>query len=107
MLRAVFSAVLIAGLAACSPPELQADVSGLRLQRKGTGYPTLTGYLVNHGSVKISSADVFVTLYDGDHRPLTDVMVGVRDVAAGDSLRFEQKLDVLAGSAKLKYVGLN
>ncbi len=108
MLRAALSVALAFSLAACSSPsEPQADVSELRLQRKGTGYPTLTGYLVNQGSVEISSADVFVTLYDDDHRPLTDVMVGVRDVAAGDSLRFEQRLDLQASAAKLKYVGLN
>ena len=108
MPRAALAALLAVCLAACggaSPP--QADVSGLKLQRKGTGYPTLTGYLVNHGEVAISSADVFVTLYDTDNRPIDDVMVGVRNVAAGDSLRFEQRLDLPASAAKLKYVGLN
>ena len=108
MLRAVSAALLAVSLAACGgAASPQADVSGLKLQRKGTGYPTLTGYLVNQGDVPISSADVFVTLYDTDHRPLDDVMVGVRDVPAGDSLRFEQRLDLPATAAKLKYVGLN
>lgn len=108
MLRAAFATLLAVCLAACggtSPP--QADVSGLKLQRKGTGYPTLVGYLVNEGEAVITSADVFVTLYDTDNRPIDDVMVGVRNVAAGDSLRFEQRLDLPASGAKLKYVGVN
>ena len=107
MLRAALVVLSAVCLAACGGASPQADVSGLKLQRKGSGYPTLTGYLVNQGEVAISSADVFVTLYDGDNRPIDDVMVGVRNVAAGDSLRFEQRLDLPASAAKLKYVGLN
>lgn len=108
MLRVVLAVLLAVSLAACGgAPTPQADVSGLKLQRKGSGYPTLTGYLVNQGETAITSADVFVTLYDTDHRPIEDVMVGVRNVAAGDSLRFEQRLDLPASGAKLKYLGLN
>ena len=95
-------------LAACGGnPEPAANVVDLRLQREGTAYPTLTGALVNSGEAPISSADVFVTLYDDQNRPLDDVMVQVRDVAAGDSVRFEQELDLPAGAARLKYVGVN
>ena len=108
MLRAALALLFAVSVAACGDaPAPQADVSGLRLQRKGTGYPTLTGYLVNQGDTEITSADVFVTLYDPDNRPLDDVMVGVQRVAAGDSLRFEQRLDLHASAAKLKYVGIN
>ena len=98
---------LAAALAACGGADPQADVTDLRLQRRGTAYPTLTGVLVNSGAAPISSADVFVTLYDEQNRPLEDVMVQVRDVAAGDSARFEQRLDLQAGAARLKYVGVN
>lgn len=94
-------------LAACGGESPQADVADLRLQRLGSEYPTLTGTLVNHGPGSISSADVFVTLYDAQNRPIDDVMVQVRRVAAGDSARFEQRLDLQAGAAKLKYVGVN
>ena len=104
VLAVVLAAVF---LAACGGPTPQADVQGLRLQQKGRGYPTLTGYLVNQGEVAISSADVFVTLYDTDNRPLDDVLVVVRTVGVGDSARFEQRLDLPAGSAKLKFLGLN
>ena len=98
---------LALALAACGGAEPHADVADLRLQRKGTSYPTLTGVLVNSGAAPISTADVFVTLYDEDNRPLEDVMVQVRDVAAGDSARFEQRLDLQAGAARLKYIGVN
>ncbi len=50
---------------------------------------------------------MFVTLYDDQNRPLDDVLVQVRNVASGDSARFEQRLDLQAGAAKLKYVGVN
>ncbi len=99
---------LAALLAACGGTAApQADVTDLRLQRRGTAYPTLTGVLVNSGDAQITSADVFVTLYDADNRPMEDVLVQVRNVAAGDSARFEQRLDLAAGAAKLKYVGVN
>lgn len=107
MPRLSLVAALVLVLAACGGPPARADVSGLRLQREGRGYPTLTGYLVNEGDAAISSADVFVTLYDGDNRPLEDVIVQVRRVAAGDSARFERQLDLQASGAKLKFVGVN
>ena len=94
-------------LAACGGEPPEADVTGLRLQREGTAYPTLQGTLVNRGPGAISSADVFVTLYDAQNRPMDDVLVQVRNVADGDSARFEQRLDLQAGAAKLKYVGVN
>jgi len=105
--RFVLFAALAATLAACGGPQAKADVVGLRLQREGRAYPTLTGHFVNRGETKITSADVFVTLYDADNQPLDDVMVQVQNVAAGDSARFERRLDVEAGGAKLKYIGVN
>lgn len=107
VLRFLTVAVLLLALAACDGATSRADVTGLRLQREGEAYPTLTGYLVNEGDRPITSADVFVTLYDGDNRPLDDVIVQVRNVAAGDSARFEQRLDLQANGAKLKYIGAN
>lgn len=104
--RLVLAALLVS-LVGCGGAPAQADVSGLKLQREGRGYPTLTGYLVNEGETAISSADVFVTLYDADNRPMEDVIVQVRGVAAGDSARFERRLDLEAGGAKLKFVGVN
>ena len=98
---------LVLVLAACGAEPPSADVTGLRLQREGTAYPTLQGTLVNRGPGAISSADVFVTLYDAQNRPMDDVLVQVRNVADGDSARFEQRLDLQAGAAKLKYVGVN
>jgi hypothetical protein len=105
--RIVLTAALALVLAACGDSGLQADVEDLRLQRKGGAYPTLTGYFVNRGETPITSADVFVTLYDEDNRVIEDVIVPVRNVAAGDSARFERHLDTQAGGAKLKYIGGN
>lgn len=105
--RLLAALVLAATLAACGGSSPQADVSGLRLQREGRAYPTLTGYLVNRGETPISSADVFVTLYDEDNRPMEDVVVQVRGVAMGDSARFEHRLDLQASAAKLKFIGVN
>ncbi|WP_412062359.1 FxLYD domain-containing protein [Rubrivirga sp. IMCC45206] len=107
MTRAFLLALALLISACGGPGAPQADVTDLRLQRKGTAYPTLTGVLVNSGDARIASADVFVTLYDADNRPMEDVLVQVRNVAAGDSARFEQRLDLAAGAAKLKYVGVN
>lgn len=106
MPRLLLVALLVA-LAACGGEATQVDVSDLRLQRKGGNYPTLTGVVVNQGAEVISSADVFVTLYDDQNRPIDDVLVQVRGVAPGDSSRFEQRLDLQASAAKLKYVGVN
>ena len=104
-LLAVALAVLAPTLAGCAERAVRAEVSNLRLQREGTSYPTLTGYLVNQSDAPIASADVFVTLYDDQNRPVDDVLVQVRNVPAGDSARFEQRLDLQAGAAKLKYIG--
>lgn len=107
MARSFFSLALALLLGACGGSTPQADVQGLRLSTRGSGYPTLTGYVVNRGETEITSADVFVTLYDRDNRPMEDVLVQVRRVPAGDSARFEQQLDVQAGGAKLKFLGVN
>ena len=97
----------LTALGACGGPPSRADVSDLRLQREGTSYPTLTGWVVNRGEGPISSADVAVTLYDADNRPLDDVLMQVRNVSPGDSVRFERRLDLQASGAKLKFLGVN
>jgi hypothetical protein len=107
VLRLLFVAALALPLAACGDSGVQADVHDLRLQRRGSGYPLLTGYVVNPGDQAITSADVFVTLFDTDNRPLEDVMVSVRGVAPRDTARFERRLDVQASGAKVKYVSAN
>ncbi|MEM1114976.1 MAG: FxLYD domain-containing protein [Bacteroidota bacterium] len=106
MLR-LLSLVALVALAGCSEQVLQANVHDLKLQRRGSAYPTLTGYVVNQSDAPITSADVSVTLYDADNRPLEDVMVQVRSIPAGDTARFEHRLDVEAGGAKLKYLSAN
>ena len=107
MLRPLLAAALVALLAACGGDAARADVTDLRLQREGRSYPTLSGTLVNRGNAPIQSADVFITLYDADNRPIEDVMVQVGRVAPGDSARFDKALDLAAGGAKLKFVGIN
>lgn len=107
MFRLLSVAALAALLAACGGESPQADVADLRLTREGGNYPTLTGYVINRGDVAITSADVFVTLYDDDNRPLDDVLVQVRGVPVADSARFEQQLDLQASGARLKYVAAN
>ncbi len=104
----LFSLVaLTAFLTACGGSSPQADVVDLRLTQKGSNYPAITGYVVNRGEVAITSADVFVTLYDADNRPLDDVLVQVRTVPVGDSALFERQLDLAATGARLKYVAAN
>lgn len=107
MLRPLCLAAVVLTLAACGGSEPHAEVQDLRLQKKGGAFPTLSGYVVNHGDAPITSADVFVTLYNGENQVLEDVMVPVRNVGAGDSARFEQRLDLPAVGAKLKFLGVN
>lgn len=108
MLRTLSLVAVAALLAACggsgSP---QAEVHALQLQKRSGGYPTLSGYVVNQGAEPIASADIVVTLYDDENQVLEDVMFPVRNVAAGDSARFERRLDLQAGGAKLKFLGVN
>ena len=101
-------AVLAVGLAACaSDATADAEVHDLRLRMEGRrSFPTLTGYVVNLTDREISSADVFVTLYD-DERPMTDVQVLVQNIAPRDSARFEKTLDVRARRAQLKLIATN
>lgn len=108
VLRLSLVVALALGAAGCDESaDPAAAVLDLRLQREGSEYPTLSGYLVNQGREPIASADVFVTLYDADNRPMEDVMVTVRSVPAGDTARFEQRLDIEAGGAKVKYLSAN
>lgn len=107
MLRLLCLAAVALTLAACGGSEPRAEVQDLRLQKKGGAFPTLSGYVVNRGDAPITSADVFVTLYNQDNQVLEDVMVPVRNVGVGDSARFEQRLDLPAEGAKLKFLGVN
>ena len=107
MIRLLFAASLALSLAACGGPAPQANVSNLRLVSENQEYPVVTGYLVNSGEVPISSADVFVTLYDRDNRPMEDVSIQVRTVSVGDSSRFERQLDLRPSGAKVKLVSAN
>lgn len=108
MTRPALALLAALALAACGggTPDL-VDVRGLELQRRGTGYPSVSGYVANEGGAAVRSVDVSITLYDGDNRPIEDLLLQVRDVPAGDSVRFEHDLDLTASSAKLKYVGVN
>ena len=110
MFRSVLLAVVAAfALSACDGPSLTAKVDGLRLQKSRSGYPTLTGYVVNTSpEATIRSADVFVSLYGDENRPLdAEAFVQVRNVAPGDSARFEQRLDVPALAARYRTIILN
>lgn len=79
----------------------------MRLRPNASDYPTLSGYVVNRSERPMTSADVAVTLYDEDNRPIGDAMVQVRDVAPGDSARFERRLDRAATGARLRHVTAN
>ncbi|MDT0631045.1 FxLYD domain-containing protein [Rubrivirga sp. S365] len=94
-------------LAACGDAPDQVGVHGLELQRRGGGYPSVSGHVVNEGGAAARSVDVSITLYDSDSRPIEDLLLQVRDVPPGDSVRFERDLDVVPNSVKLKYVGVN
>ena len=108
---AVLAAVLAlaAPLAACGgdAPEAQIAVRGLELQRRGTAYPKVSGYVYNAGRIPIRSVDVSVTLYDDDNLPIEDLLLQVRDIPPSDSVRFERGLDLVPNSVRLKYVGVN
>ena len=95
-------------LAACGGGAVgDVGVRGVELQRRGTGYPSVSGYVVNGGGAAARSVDVSLTLYDDDNRPIEDLLLQVRDVPAGDSVRFERNLDLTPSSVKVKYVGVN
>lgn len=83
-----------------------AEVHDLRLRVEGQGLPVLTGYVVNTSERPISSADVFVTLYN-DERPMEDVQVLVQRIPPGDSVRFEKYLDIRPTRARLKLLSTN
>ena len=108
MTRPALALAALLTLAACGGgASAEIGVRGLELQRRGTGYPSVSGYVVNGGGAAARSVDVSITLYDADNRPIEDVLLQVRDVPAGDSVRFERALDLSPSSAKLKYVGVN
>ena len=107
LLRALLCVAVLASLAGCGEAEpVAAEVHDLRLRVEGTDFPTLTGYLVNLSDREITSADVFVTLYD-EQRPMEDVQVLVQRIPARDSIRFEKELDVRAKRARLKLLTTN
>lgn len=96
--------LLVVSACQSAPSAPLAEVRDLRLRGPSDGYPTLSGLLVNTSDRAVTSADVFITLYDRDNAVLADVLVTVRDVAAGDSARFTQALDVPATAVRLKAV---
>lgn len=105
--RFALCAVALALLAGCGDASsADAEVHDLRLRVEGQGLPVLTGYLVNTSDRQISSADVFVTLYD-DERPMEDVQVLVQRIPPGDSVRFEKVLDIRPTRARLKLLSTN
>lgn len=108
MIRSLlFSAALLGLLAGCADASsTDAEVHDLRLRVEGQGLPVLTGYVINTSERQISSADVFVTLYD-DERPMEDVQVLVQRIPPGDSVRFEKTLDVRPTRARLKLLATN
>ena len=107
MTRFVLLAFLLAAAGCSSEAPVSVDVRGLELQRRGTGYPKVSGYVINEGGAAVRSVDVSITLYDGDNRPIEDVLLQVQDVPASDSVRFERGLDLVPSSVRLKYVGVN
>ena len=109
MIRPVALVALVAltVLAGCGGPTENVGVRGLELQRRGTGLPKVSGYVVNHGGVAVTSADVSITLYDDDNRPIEDLLLQVRDIPPADSVRFERGLDLVPSAVRLKYVGAN
>jgi hypothetical protein len=104
---ALLAAVLSLAAAGCADTAVQAEVHGMRLRPNASDYPTLSGYVVNLSERPLASADVAVTLYDEDNRPIGDAMVQVRDVPPGDSARFERRLDRAATGARLRHLTAN
>ena len=107
MRAALFAALLSVALVGCADTGVPAEVHGMRLRPNPSDYPTLSGYVVNMSERPLASADVAVTLYDEENRPIGDAMVQVRDVAPGDSARFERRLDRPATGARLRHVTAN
>lgn len=103
----LLSITLLSLLVGCADANSSdAEVHDLRLRVEGQGLPVLTGYVINTSDRQISSADVFVTLYD-DERPLEDVQVLVQRIPPGDSVRFEKTLDIRPTRARLKLLATN
>ncbi|MEM1055949.1 MAG: hypothetical protein AAGI52_10520 [Bacteroidota bacterium] len=97
-------------LEACSEVEDpgQIEVADLRLVRQASGYPELSGVLVNRTAGTVTSADVGITLYDDENLPMDEpARLVVRNVAPGDSAYFRKRLDVDARGARLGYVIAN
>ena len=104
---ALLAAVLSLAAAGCADTSLHTEVHGMRLRPNAGDYPTLSGYVVNLSERPVATADVAVTLYDEQNRPIGDAMVQVRDVPPGDSARFERRLDRAATGARLRHVTAN
>lgn len=103
----LLAACLIAAasfLTACEDASSRAEVRGMRLRPAVDNYPMLTGFVVNTSDRPLGSADVAITLYDEQNQPIGDEMVQVRNVAPGDSARFERRLDRPASGARLRHV---
>ena len=111
MLRLLCSAAIaLVVLAGCGGAPLSAEVDELRLKEGRGSYPTLTGVVVNTSAdATLRSADVFVTLYDAENRPLdSEAFIQVQDdLAPGESARFEKALDVPARAASFRTMILN
>ena len=107
LLIAVLALLLAVPLAACGndAPPGQIEIVDLRLVRQRNGLPVVSGLFINRTPERIASADVGITLYDADNLPLDEpARLVVQDIAAGDSVRFRQRLDVDALGASLDYV---
>jgi hypothetical protein len=102
--------LLAAPLEACSEADDpgQIEVADLRLIRQRSGYPEISGVLVNRTPGTVTSADVGITLFNERNLPMDEpARLVVRNVAPGDSARFRKRLDVDARGARLAYVIAN
>ena len=92
-------ALLFAFLIGCGGERtaLTAQVEEFRLVREEDGKQVVTGFLVNPTDRDLSSAVVYVDLYDQPVEPgvepVETMQVEVREIAPGERKRFRQTVD--------------
>ena len=69
------------------------DVLDLQLRVHPGGARILTGRLVNRSSDPVSVAQIQVTLFDADNRPVSGMSVVLHDIPPGDEVSFREPVD--------------
>jgi hypothetical protein len=72
---------------------VRAEVEDLQLTRHPDGDQVVTGTLVNQSERAVRGAQIEVSLYDEENRPLETVRIDVQNVEPGERRPFRRVLD--------------